>query len=79
MKKGKINVGKHEGWHEALPTSEESPRKARMRHGEKPNENGTRELDSQQKLIEIGYSPTVPLSEQQEERNNCNVLYKNLY
>ncbi len=54
-------------------------RKARMRHGEKPNENGTRKLDSQQKQIEIGYSPTVPIREQQEERNNCNVLYKNLY
>ncbi len=52
-------MGKQEGWHEALPTSEESP----GRHGEKPNENVTRELDSQQKQIEIGYSPTVPLRE----------------
>jgi len=77
MKKGKINVGKQEGWHEALLTVQ--VRKARMRHGEKPNENGTRELDSQQKQIEIGYLTTIPVREQQEERNNCNVLYKNLY
>ncbi len=29
MKKGKINVGKQEGWHEALPTSEESQHETR--------------------------------------------------
>jgi hypothetical protein len=39
MKKGKINVGKHEvGTKHYLQV-----RKARMRHGENPNENGTRE------------------------------------
>ncbi len=84
-----------------------------MRHGEKPNENGTRELDSQQKLKETEYSTIVPtlskkysfvywilltvftdnennvlqspyqnlakIREQPQERNNYNVLYKNLY
>jgi hypothetical protein len=41
MKKGKINVGKQEGWHEALPTSEESPHETRGETQRKRDEGGS--------------------------------------